>query len=351
MNIKQDYFGQTGQGDVITRYVLSNSRGTEVAVLNLGGIIHSIKTADRKGEFTDIVLGCDSVADYEKQDAYFGALCGRFANRIKGGRLTIAGESLQLACNNGPNHLHGGNVGYSHIPWTAAVEQSDSEARLILRYLSPEGEEGYPGNVDNQVTYILNDQNELTIEYRAVTDKTTVVNLTNHAYFNLRGSGSCLEHKLQLCADHFLPTDATAIPTGEIAPVAETPMDFRQAREIGQDIDAEDQQVQLAKGYDHTWVLNKGYSTLKQFAVVSEPESGRTMRVKTTQPGVQFYTGNFLKGMPAKGGGTYFNQDGFCLETQHFPDSPNQPHFPSTELHPGEVYHHTTVFVFGVSED
>ena len=350
MMVKQEYFGQTAQGEAVTRHILSNSVGTEVAILNLGGIIQSLWVADRNGDFADIVLGCDNVADYEKQAAYMGAVCGRYSNRISKGQLSIDGKAYQLACNNGPNHLHGGDQGYSHRIWSVSVEEGDAESRVILRYLSPEGEEGYPGNVTLKVTYILNESNELTIDYRAVTDKTTVVNLTNHSYFNLRGYGSCLEHQLQLHADCFLPTDATAIPTGEIKPVSGTPMDFREAKEIGKDIDAGGEQLQLAEGYDHNWILNKNSSAAEWFAEVVEPESGRTMSVKTTQPGVQFYTGNFLGGTPAKGGRSYHKFDGFCLETQHFPDAPNHSSFPSAELKPGGEYHHTTVFSFGVTK-
>ncbi|MCW7555992.1 galactose mutarotase [Endozoicomonas gorgoniicola] len=350
MTIKQEPFGQTSQGETVTRYTLTNAQGTEVSILNLGGIIQSLKTADKNGHFADIVLGCDNVADYENQSAYLGALCGRYANRIREGQLVIDGRHYQLACNNGPNHLHGGNRGYNQRIWSVSAEHNDTEARLTLRYQSPDGEEGYPGNLDIQVTYCLNSQNELTVSYCATTDKTTVVNLTNHSYFNLKGSGSCLEHELQLVADSFVPTNASAIPFGDIKPVAGTPMDFREPRVIGQDIDADNQQLLQALGYDHSWVINQGDSRLKECAVVIEPETGRSMTVKTTQPAVQFYTGNFLDDLPGKAGRRYNKRDGFCLETQHFPDSPNQADFPSTELKPGEVYDHTTVFAFGLSE-
>ncbi|MET4696172.1 aldose epimerase family protein [Endozoicomonas lisbonensis] len=352
--IKQEHFGQTSQGEVVTRYTLTNAQGTEVSILNLGGIIQSLKTVDKNGHFADIVLGCDNVADYENQSAYLGALCGRYANRIREGQLVIDGSHYQLACNNGPNHLHGGDQGYNQRIWSVRAEHDNSEARLTLRYQSRDGEEGYPGNLDIQVTYCLNSQNELTVNYHAVTDKTTVVNLTNHSYFNLKGSGNCLEHELQLFADSFVPTNASAIPFGDIKSVAGTPMDFREPKVIGQDIDADDQQLLQARGYDHSWVVNQGDSLLKpsplkQCAVVIEPETGRRMTVKTTQPGVQFYTGNFLDGLSGKEGNRYNKRDGFCLETQHFPDSPNQADFPSTELKPGEVYNHTTVFAFGLS--
>ena len=352
MGIRQEPFGLTSRGEEVSRYIMVNSQGMEVAILNIGGIIHSIRVFDRNGKLGDVVLGCDTVSDYELQDAYFGAICGRFSNRINKGQFSIAGEPLQLACNNNKNHLHGGEVGYSQRIWSVSVDDRETEACLYLRYFSEDGEEGYPGNLDIQVTYTLNENNELVIDYRAETDRTTVVNLTNHSYFNLRSYGSSHEHELTLLADHYIPIDATAIPTGEIARVADTPMDFRQGKLIGEDIGADFEQVTQALGFDHCWVLNSEESeVLKRFARVREPESGRVMTVSTTQPGVQFYSGNYLQGLPAKEGNHYHKHDGFCLETQHFPDSPNQPHFPSTELQPGELYQHTTVYAFSVAED
>ncbi|WP_034877852.1 aldose epimerase family protein [Endozoicomonas montiporae] len=351
MTIKQAYFGQTSRGETVTRYTMTNAQGTEVSILNLGGIIQSLKTADKNGHFADIVLGCDSVADYEHQSAYLGALCGRHANRIREGQLVIDSRRYQLACNNGPNHLHGGSRGFNERIWSVSAEHNDSESRLILRYQSPDGEEGYPGNLDCEVTYCLNNRDELTINYRAVTDKTTVVNLTNHSYFNLKGSGNCLEHEVQLFADCFVPANASSIPLGEIRPVAGTPFDFTEPKMIGQDITADDLQLLQARGYDHTWVLNQDNSPIKQCAIVKDPGNGRRLTVKTTQPGVQFYTGNFLEDIPGKAGRRYNQQDGFCLETQHFPDAPNQPDFPSTELKPDETYHHTTVFAFDLWTD
>ena len=347
MTIKQDFFGHTASGDTVSRYTLANKLGTTISILNLGGIVQSIKTTDRNGRLGDIVLGCDSVSDYEQQSAYLGALCGRYANRIRNGQFYLDGEQYQLVCNSGHHHLHGGPSGYSHRLWSVEPTEGNSESKLVLRYVSRDGEEGYPGQLTIQVTYRLTASNEFIIDYRAITNKTTVVNLTNHAYFNLRGYGSCLGHKLQLFADHYLPTDQTAIPTGKIIPVHATPMDFRQSKKIGDEIFACDPQLKIARGYDHNWVLNQSPSALKMAALVEEPESGRTLLVKTTHPGVQMYTGNYLEGTAARSGGCYQNHDGFCLETQHFPDSPNHPQFPTTTLQAGDTYHQTTVFVFG----
>lgn len=351
MNISQEVFGQTRFNEPVIRFILTNDQGAEVAILDRGCIIHSVRMPDRQGRMTDVVLGCDNVADYESEGAYFGAVAGRYANRISKGQLTIEDQNYQLFINNGPNHLHGGERGFDDRIWTAETFSTDSEAGVELRYLSEDGEENYPGNLDVCVRYTLNNQNELSIQYRASTDRTTVVNLTNHTYFNLRGAGSSLEHRLQLFADHYTPTDGTSIPTGEIASVAGTPMDFREAKTIGQDIDAVFEQLTLAGGFDHNWVARTTNEKLPEplvIALVEEPESGRTLEVLTTNPGVQFYSGNYLEGEPAKGGGSYRKNDGFCLETQHFPDSPNQPDFPSTELKAGETYQHETIFRFGV---
>ena len=349
MDIKSEIFGQTQSGKTVTKYTLTNSRGMEVSILDLGCIIQSIRTADKEGQFADVVLGCDCVADYEKQSSYIGCVAGRFANRISKGQLSIDGIDYQLACNNAPNHLHGGNLGFNKKIWRAKSSKTDDSASLSLYYLSVDGEEGYPGNLDLCVRYTLTNNNELQIDYRAITDKTTVVNLTNHSYFNLRGHGSCREHRLQLMADHFLPTGETAIPTGESAPVAGTPMDFTTMKAIGLDLDSDNIQIVQAKGFDHNWIINHSKTSNPEptlFARVEEPESGRVMEGLTTQPGVQFYTGNYLNGEPGKDGKIYKNRDGFCLETQHYPDSPNQPKFPSTELKPGETYQHRTLFRF-----
>ena len=348
----KEVFGQNKRGETVHRYLLTNKQGMEVAILDRGATIHSIRTLDRRGEPGEVTLGCDTVTDYEKSGAYFGAVAGRYANRICKGRLNIAGKDYQLACNSGENHLHGGDSGFDDRIWQVEYIAGETRSSLKLTYLSEHGEENYPGNLEVIVEYSLNDQNELLIDYKAKTDQTTVVNLTNHAYFNLRGRGSCREHRLQLNAAHFTPVDASSIPTGEIRPVTGTPMDFTEMKTIGQDIDARDIQLEQALGgYDHNWVVrnhSEKPATPELIARVEEDESGRIMEVLTTQPGVQFYSGNFLEGESARGGGVYHKQEGFCLETQHFPDSPNQPEFPSTELKPGENYHHQTIFRFGV---
>ena len=324
----------------------------KVALLDRGATIHSICTPDRNGQLDEVTLGCDSVAEYERSGAYFGAIAGRYANRVCKGKMTIAGQDYQLARNNGENHLHGGNSGFDDRIWQAKYIPGEHQRSLKLTYFSEHGEEGYPGNLQVTVEYTLNDDNELLIDYKAETDQATIINLTNHAYFNLRGKGSCREHRLQLNAAHFTPTDATSIPTGEIRSVTGTPMDFTEMKTIGRDIDSDDIQLQQAMGgYDHNWVIRKDTVTpehLILIARVEEDESGRIMEVLTTQPGVQFYSGNFLEGEPARGGCVYGKHDGFCLETQHFPDSPNQPEFPLTELKPDETFHHQTKFRFDV---
>lgn len=347
----KDVFGKNHRGETVHRYLLTNSQGMEVAILSRGATIHSIRTPDRDGNLAEITLGCDTVAEYERSGAYFGAVAGRYANRICKGQLNIDDQEYQLACNNGDNHLHGGNSGFDDRIWKAKCSTEKHQSILELTYFSEHGEEGYPGNLQITVEYTLNDENELLIDYRAETDQTTVLNLTNHAYFNLRGHGCCREHRLQLKAAHFTPTDASSIPTGDIQSVKDTPMDFTEMKTIGKEIDADDLQLKQASGgYDHNWVIRTKSEKKKKpvlIARVEEEESGRTMEVLTTQPGVQFYTGNFLEGEPARKGKVYNKHDGFCLETQHFPDSPNQPEFPSTELMPGEEYHQQTIFKFG----
>ncbi|MGI9276066.1 MAG: aldose epimerase family protein [Endozoicomonas sp.] len=351
MKVSQEVFGQTRFGETVTRYILTNNNGMEVDVLDRGCIIQSIRVPDSSGALADVVLGCNTVADYEAESAYFGAVAGRYANRICKGRLNIEGQEYQLATNNGQNHLHGGERGFNDRIWKAESFVTESEAGIELRYCSEDGEENYPGTLDVSVRYTLNDQNELSIQYGATTDKTTVVNLTNHTYFNLRGQGTSLDHRVQLFADHFTPTDETSIPTGKIASVKDTPMDFTVAKTIRRDIDEEYSQLQMARGFDHNWVVRKTNEEAPSdpvlIARVEEPDTGRTLEVLTTQPGVQFYTGNYLEGQPARGGSQYCSNDGFCLETQHFPDSPNHNHFPSTVLIPGEEYRQITSFRFG----
>ena len=316
-------------------YTLSNERGYKVSVITYGGAITSLCTPDRNGAFGDIVLGFESLEEYTSNPRYFGALIGRHANRIAQGRFTLDGVEYQLPQNNGPNHLHGGFRGFDKRLWT--VKEGDDV--LHLSYFSKDGEEGYPGNVEAFVDYRLTD-GELRIEYRATTDRDTIVNLTNHSYFNLKGDGTILNHELTLNADHFTPVTDDLIPTGEIAPVAGTPMDFRHGRAISSEISS-------ISGYDHNFVLNDWDGSLKPAARLYEPVTGRVLEILTTQPGIQFYSGNFLDGsFSGKNGVAYVKYAGLCLEPQHFPDTPNHTNFPSTVLRAGEEYRQTTVFRF-----
>ena len=317
----------------------------EICVINYGGIIASIKVPDRDGEVNDVVLGHDSLEGYLNRTRYFGVLIGRFANRIARGRFTLNGVEYQLAVNNGQNHLHGGVRGFDKVLW--APQEIDDGVQLT--YLSQDGEEAYPGNLTATVTYRLNDANELHVDYYATTDRDTIINLTNHSYFNLAGGGTILHHELQIQADAFTPIDETLIPTGEIRSVKKTPMDFTSPTAIGALIDNDDDQLRIARGYDHNFVLRGEAGTLRTAARVYEPQSGRVMEVITTQPGLQFYSGNYLDGtLVGRSGRAYLKNSGCCLEAQHFPDSPNQPTFPSTVLRPGEKYHHTTIYRFSV---
>ena len=319
-------------GEEVYLYTLGNKNGVEVSITNFGGAITSIKAPDRNGVFADVALGYDTLDEYVRNPRYLGALIGRHANRIAHGKFSLNGVEYQLAQNNGANHLHGGNKGFDKRVWNAA----ESESGLRLEYFSKDGEENYPGNLNVDVTYSLNDQNELRIEYHATTDKDTIVNLTNHAYFNLAGSGSILDHELTLNADSFIPVSEDLIPTGEIKAVEGTSMDFRTGRAIA------------PGGYDHNFVLNDWkHGSMRSVARLREPVSGRVMEVLTTQPGMQFYSGNFLDGsLIGKGGVAYQKYAGLCLETQHYPDSPNHPHFPTTVLRAGETYHEVTVYKF-----
>ena len=340
--------------DVIT---LRNRQGVVLRAMTYGGIILSLLTPDRAGRFADIVLGFDTLDGYLGDPPYFGAIIGRYGNRIARGRFTLDGVTYQLATNNGANHLHGGVRGFDKKLWEARTFERHDAAGVVLTYTSPDGEEGYPGRLDATVTYTLDDDDALTVDYAATTDAPTVVNLTQHSYFNLKRAGSdVLGHELTVDAEAFIPVDASLIPTGAIAPVAGTPFDFRQAMAIGARIDGEDAQLGLAGGYDHTFALGltvgapgTGPGGPRRAAVVREPETGRTIEVATTEPGVQLYTSNFLNGsIVGKGGIAYPHRGGLCLETQHFPDSPNEPAFPSTVLRPGERYASRTVFRFGV---
>lgn len=334
----------------IERYTLKNAHGVEVQAITYGGIITSIKAPDRNGAMADIVLGFDSIDGYAKGHPYFGAIVGRYGNRIARGRFAIDGQSFRLATNDGPNHLHGGVRGFDKQVWKA--EPLPGKNGVMFSRTSPDGEEGYPGNLELRVSYELTDGNQLIVEYRAVTDKATPLNLTQHSYFNLAGDGSgdILGHSLVLNADRYTPVNGTLVPTGDITSVEGTPFDFRTPSRIGERLDQPHPQLKAGKGYDHNWVLNRRGEGLQLAAVVTEPVSGRTLEITTTEPGIQFYAGNFLDGtLTGKGGHVYKHRSGFCLETQHFPDSPNQPSFPSTIVKPGEEFRSITVFTFGVS--
>ncbi len=348
MSITEHRFGTTADGIAVTCYTLTNGYGLEARIMTYGGILVALQTPDRAGNLADVTLGFDTLAPYLDGHPYFGALIGRYGNRIAHGTFRLLGTTYTLARNNGPNHLHGGVCGFDKRIWQAEAEGTGGAACLRLTYESRDGEEGYPGNLQVSVVYTLTSDNALRLDYTATTDEPTVVNLTNHTYFNLGASADIRDHELQLFADHYLPVDPTQIPTGELCPVAGTPLDFRVPTVIGARFQAADPQVQRASGgYDHTWVLDGDGTPLLHAAQVFDPSSGRVLDVYTTQPGVQFYTGNMLDGsISGKGGRRYAKHSGFCLETQHFPDSPNQPQFPSTLLTAGQTYHQTTVYQF-----
>lgn len=348
MNLKQQPFGSTKPGTLVDLYTLSNDQGVTVTLTNYGGTIVSLHTPDRAGQTGDIVLGFDNLQDYLNLSPFFGCITGRFANRIAGGKFQLKGKEYTLAQNNGQNHLHGGKVGFDKVVWAADPFCSPDGAGVALSYLSPDGEEGYPGNLSVTVTYTLTADNAFQIDYDATTDRATILNLTNHAYFNLLGQGTILDHELMLNADRFTPVDATAIPLGELRSVTGTPFDFHQFTRIGNRIDQDDEQIRFGLGYDHNWVLNGTPGELRLAAALRESTTGRTLEVHTTQPGVQFYSGNLMsERLIGKEGKLYLRRGGVCLETQHFPDSPNQPSFPSVILEPGRKYHEVTVFKFG----
>lgn len=351
MPIDQTAFGTTPDGSVIDRYTLVNANGCEVDILTYGATLMALRVPDRNGVVADVLLGFDTLEGYSGPHPYFGALIGRYANRIAGGQFTLDGQTYTLARNNGPNHLHGGPNGFHRVVWQAQPRDTDAGPAVELRYLSRDGEEGYPGNLSVTVVYTLTDRDELRLDYTATTDRATVLNLTNHAYFNLAGSGDILGHELELPGTHFVPTDATNIPLGALAPVAGTPMDFTTPTLIGSRIDADDEQIRCGLGYDHTWVRDTPADERSFVVRVFEPTSGRIMEVFTSEPGVQFYSGNQLDGsVIGKGGQAYGQRAGLCLETQHFPDSPNQPQFPSTMLNPGATYQQTTIYRFSVRQ-
>lgn len=344
-------FGKTEDGTSIERYTLKNAHGVEVDVITWGGIVTRIVVPDRKGTPGDVALGYDTLEPYLKPHPYFGALVGRYGNRMANGQFTLNGKTYTLAKNNGPNSLHGGLKGFDKRVWKARGVTTPHGPGVELSYVSADGEEGYPGTLTTTVTYALGADNALRIDYQATTDKDTVLNLTNHSYFNLAGvgAGDILSHEMQILADRFTPVGETLIPTGELRPVEGTPFDFRTPTRIGARIDADDEQIRFGKGYDHNFVLNGQAGTLRPVARVSERTSGRVLEVETTEPGVQFYTGNFLDGSLRGKGTVYAFRTGFCLETQHFPDSPNQPRFPSTVLKPGQTYRSTTVYRFSTT--
>ena len=341
----------SADGKSVEIYTLKNGNGVEARIITYGGTVVSLKVPDKSGNLGDVVLGYDSLDQYESAEGYLGALIGRYGNRIAKGTFSLDGKEYKLAVNNGVNHLHGGLKGFDKVVWTANSSIQADGLHLQLTYLSRDGEEGYPGNLNVKVEYILTDSNELKIVYSATTDKPTIINLTNHSYFNLAGQGHglILDHQLTLNADRFTPTDNGSIPTGELRNVKGTPFDFTKSTAIGARIDQDNEQLKFGSGYDHNFVLNKNGDELSLAATVYEPTSGRVMEVYTTEPGVQFYTGNFLDGSTkGKAGQTYPRRSGFCLETQHFPDSPNKPKFPSVVLRPGKTYTQTTIYKFSV---
>ena len=350
VSVSSTGWGATEDGTPVRRYTLTNSHGMRARILTYGGIIQSLRVPDRDGRGKNVVLGFDNLEDYQSDSPYFGAIIGRYANRIAGGRFTLDGTTYTLPTNDGPNTLHGGTVGFDKRVWAATSFARDDTAGIVLRLTSPDGDMGFPGTLTTQVTYTLDQKNRLRMDYRATTSKATVINLTNHAYFNLagEGSGSVYGQQLQIRAKRYTPVDATLIPTGRIAPVAGTPLDFRQRTAIGKRIRSGNQQLVRGRGYDHNWVLDRSAgSGLQRAARARDPKSGRVLTVTTTEPGLQFYSGNFLDATLVGTSGRMYRQgDAFTLETQHFPDAPNHPNFPSTVLRPGQTFTSSTVYGF-----
>jgi len=348
VQISKSAYDNMPDGSLVEKYTLKNKNGMEIEVITYGGIITSWTAPDKSGKYENVVLGYDSLGQYLRETPFFGAIIGRYGNRIANGRFSLDGKEYTLETNNDPNHLHGGVKGFDKVVWTANVLEGEDGSALQLTYLSKDGEGGYPGNLKNTVVYTLTNEDALEVSYKATTDKKTIINLTQHSYFNLSGdfSQDILDHELMINADTYLPVDETLIPSGEFRPVENTPFDFRKAKNIGQDITLENDQLSKGKGYDHCWVLNN-QNTFRKVAAAYHPASGRLLEVSTDEPGIQFYCGNFLNGtLPMPGGGTYGHRTGFCLETQHYPDSPNQSTFPSVILTPGETYTSKTVFRF-----
>ncbi len=349
-SIKESVFGKTSDGFEVKEFILKNSKGTTVKILDYGAIIRELWVADRNGKLADVVLGFDKISDYETKSPYFGAVVGRYGNRIADGKFSLDGKEFKLPVNDkGTACLHGGKVGFDKKIWKAEAQTTTNAAILKLTLVSPDGDQGFPGNLKVSITYTLNNNNELVMEYSATTDKPTVCNLTNHSYFNLagNGNGSILDHEITINADKFTVVDEHLIPTGELRGVVGTPFDFRVSNTIGSRIDDDNAQLKNGNGYDHNFVLSKSAPGKLEFAILlRDPLSGRKMAVETTEPGVQFYSGNFLNGEIGKGGKKYPFRGGLALETQHFPDSPNQKDFPSTVLRPGQEYKSKTVLKF-----
>ena len=356
--VERSDFGVTPEDDSVDLYTLANGNGVTLEVTNYGGIITSLRVPDRDGNLEDVVLGFDSLSAYTSEayraaNPYFGALIGRYGNRIAGGEFTLGGETYMLATNDGPNHLHGGEEGFDQVVWDAESFRRGDSVGVVLTHTSPDGHGGYPGRLDVEVTYTLTPDNALAVDYQATTTKATPVNLTQHSYFNLdgHGDGSILDHELTINAEQFTPVDSTLIPTGEPWPVEGTPLDFTEPTPIGARIDADHRQIEYGGGYDHNFVLAEtDADTLRLAARLYEPDTGRLLTVRTTEPGLQFYSGNFLDGSFTGKGETYGRREGLALETQHFPNSPNEPAFPSTILRPGEEHTSRTVYEFSVRD-
>ena len=348
---KSEPFGQTADGKKVELYTLRNAKGMEARICTYGGTVVSLKAPGRGGALADVVHGYDSLDGYLTNSPYFGSLIGRYGNRIGNGKFQIDGHAYTLATNNGINHLHGGIKGFDKVVWEAKPMKTKVGPMLALKYTSKDGEEGYPGNLSVTAVYTLTEDNVLRLEFAATTDKPTVCNLTHHSYFNLAGGGDILGHEVTIVADKFTPVDSGLIPTGELKPVDGTPFDFRTPTAIGARIGQDDEQLKFGKGYDHNWVINKTAGQLAMQARVTEPKSGRVMEVYSTEPGLQFYTGNFLDGtIVGKGGQVYKFRSAFCMEPQHYPDSPNKPAFPSVVLQPGQTYSNTIEYRFSVAK-
>ena len=353
VSITKSFYGKTNDNKKVDLYSFKNENGMQVDIINYGGIITSLKVPDKNGETEDIVLGYNKLEDYINENPYFGSIIGRYGNRIAKGKFNLNGNQYTLATNNDENHLHGGNIGFDKVIWDAETKINSNSSSLILKYLSRDMEEGYPGNLYTTVTYKITNDNSVEIKYEAQTDKTTVINLTQHSYFNLSGdfNQSILNHKVKINANQFLPVNKSLIPTGNKLNVSMTPFDFRNYKKIKKDINADDLQLNYGNGYDHCWVLNDYKNGYRLVASAFHEESGRLMEVYSDQPGLQFYTGNFLDGsLPQKEEGFYNFRSGFCMETQHFPNSPNQPDFPSVTLNPNEKYNSKTTYKFKIKE-